>query len=108
MRQLASTGKEKAKKTVERQMTKEITQRRKSQRGYRLVKGEASGKLATRTEESVSFKTKEQAIAHIRSTGKATQISTLDDSVEGQFNTVGLWKVQPINGEAFFWFVECI
>lgn len=103
-----SASSNKIRKNVETKLVEEFKQSRKKSRGYRLVKGEAAGKLAIRTDQVISVGTKEEAIEYIKSGGKTWQIeqAELDETTEGTYQTVELWKVQPRMAEAYYWFLE--
>lgn len=103
-----SASSNKIRKSVETKLVEEVKQSRKKSKGYRLVKGEAAGKLAIRTDEVILVRTKEEAMEHIKSGGKTWQIekAELDETSEGTYQTVELWKVQPRMAEAYYWFLE--
>jgi hypothetical protein len=94
---------------VEKELTKEVKEKKKKKSGFKLVKAESAGKLAIRTEESVYFKTRKEALDYAKQGGRLTvSRETLDELKEGNYKTVECWKVQPSNSESYYWFVECI
>jgi hypothetical protein len=108
MPQTSASGNKNIAKKVETKLLEEVKKARKRSKGYRLVKGESAGKLTLRTDEVVLVRTRDEAIEYIKAGGKSWQVekAELDETSEGTYQTVELWKVQPRMEEAYYWFLE--
>jgi len=111
MSSVQASGSKKIKKTVEKNMTKEVAEKARTYQGIKLEKGIPQGKLVIRTGEVVVIpgRDKKKMLEYMGMYGVATLCKEpIDEASEGHYNTVEIYKVKPAHGEVYFWFVEYV